>query len=216
MSMTTDELLTVLQGIKDGKKWEFSHTGLNYTDPYQEEDPANLIQRGYHIRIKPWSMPEPPNGIRWHRYDFTEEDLPDGWRPLLIGELHQEGDEVTNKECISGWEKADGLLNEPPDPDWHSRTRRPLPQTLPVEPEYVPLGPEDVPPGSVFRQAHWNPGVSRDRLSVLGNGVLTAVSGESVPYLSILKWDELYAGWQILRPGTTEWVPCRKLKGGVK
>lgn len=52
-----------------------------------------------HYRIKPdtstFQLPPPPPGMQWHRTDgWQEGDLPEGWRPLALGELVIEGDEV--------------------------------------------------------------------------------------------------------------------------
>ena len=44
--------------------------------------------------IKPeWKLPDPPEGEQWHRTDWTQDMLPDGYRPLLLGETDQDGDE---------------------------------------------------------------------------------------------------------------------------
>ena len=74
----------------------------------------------------PWKLPDPPPGREWHRSDWTQEMLPDGWRPLLEMEVVKSGDEylfsdvkwildTTCVDCIVrfGWA--------------HRRTRRPLP-----------------------------------------------------------------------------------------
>jgi len=41
-----------------------------------------------------WQLPPPPEGLEWHRSDgWTEEMLPEGWRPLLAEEMIRDGDE---------------------------------------------------------------------------------------------------------------------------
>jgi hypothetical protein len=73
-------------------------------------------------------------GERWHRTDFTPDMLPEGWRPLMLGEIDQKSDEVLRD---TGWRvlghcpgDATGL------PTWEStvrcRTRRPLPPPPPT------------------------------------------------------------------------------------
>ena len=72
-----------------------------------------------------WTLPAPPAGRYWHRQGFTEEMLPDGWRPLMMGELLQDGDQL---QSINGWESARGLLGFIANACF-MRTRRPLPPT---------------------------------------------------------------------------------------
>lgn len=85
----------------------------------------------------PWSISRHLPGFRplrdgeeWHRQDWTEEMLPDGWRPLLKGETTQRSDVyfktdalpvdiVISQDC-SAWESEGG------GPRWF-RTRRSLP-----------------------------------------------------------------------------------------
>lgn len=72
------------------------------------------------------SLPLPPAGYFWHtssRYEWSEDDLPTGYRPLLLGEERQAGDEMYSNGwrptiCIGGIASA-----------WHEpcRTTRPLP-----------------------------------------------------------------------------------------
>jgi len=88
------------------------------------------------LRIKPWTLSRHLPGFRalepgeeWHRSDFTEEMLPEGWRPLLMGEAL-----VPNDEGDYG---ADGVPmfcifnggNTKTFPQYRYRTRRPLPST---------------------------------------------------------------------------------------
>jgi hypothetical protein len=57
----------------------------------------------------PWKLPEPPEG-RWHRVDWEEAELPQGWRPLLDGELPQRGDLAGEKDS---WSPRTGQFNIP-------------------------------------------------------------------------------------------------------
>lgn len=45
-----------------------------------EQDHSDIIA----YRIKPaWTLPSPPDGLSWHRADWQESMLPEGYRPLL-------------------------------------------------------------------------------------------------------------------------------------
>jgi hypothetical protein len=73
-------------------------------------------------------------GEAWHRTDYTPDMLPEGWRPLMLGEIDQKSDEVLRD---TGWRV---LGHYPSDttglPTWEStvrcRTRRPLPPPPPT------------------------------------------------------------------------------------
>lgn len=105
-------------------------------------------------RIKPWTLPELPPGQAWHRTDWSESMLPEGWRPLLKGELNEDGDEGFNhKGSMPGeldWAKL--VLEQIPANCTHThlRTRRPLPPATPeprvVPPAVVPWTRETCPP----------------------------------------------------------------------
>jgi len=73
----------------------------------------------------PFQLPPPPPGMRWHREDGWEEgDLPQGWRPLVVGEEEHDEDEFGSR-INNAWM---------PTPDsgkvvgayYKVRTRRPL------------------------------------------------------------------------------------------
>lgn len=125
------ELAATLNGIADGKAWESADSC--YFSPVWEEywsdDPISAIEKGYKIRLKPWSLPPPPDGMKWHRDDWTEEMLPEGWRPHLLGEVDN-GDE----EFLSSgeWRKGYYGSSVPTEAsDIHCRTKAPLPQLDP-------------------------------------------------------------------------------------
>lgn len=64
-------------------------------------------------------------GEQWHRSDFTLEMLPEGYRPLLKGEVEQDGDEFfgpTSREWIDSPDARKVV-----DDRHHVRTTRPLP-----------------------------------------------------------------------------------------
>ena len=142
--MTTEELdqlnhLTeTLTGIRNGKPWEAKITsGLNATwfTPDHSLTPVRAIELRYSIRLKPWTLPPPPEGKQWHRgAEFTEADLPEGYRPLLAGEETLIGDEVW--ACGLGpWVPNGGGGRRTLPNVARYRTKRPLP----VEDPYAEL-----------------------------------------------------------------------------
>jgi hypothetical protein len=76
--------------------------------------------------IPTWKLPDPPPNQQWHRVDgWTEEMLPAGYRPHLLGEIDAEGDEVY---VCGKWRKAEVTSVPTRDCDFHRRTTRPIPQ----------------------------------------------------------------------------------------
>jgi len=94
--------------------------------------------------IKPWTLPAPPEGQEWHRTDWTEEMLPEGWRPLLKDEPRKAGDEFPqNAAPPFMWVEASrppAIENKAKENWCHQRTRRPLPPS----PILVPLDVSDI------------------------------------------------------------------------
>ena len=89
-------------------------------------------------RIKPWQLTrhlpgfQPlEDGEEWHRQDFTEEMLPDGWRPLLLGEPWAIGDQIkeSHRWRTAGESESDLLNVATFAKTSNCRTRRPLPPT---------------------------------------------------------------------------------------
>jgi uncharacterized protein YodC (DUF2158 family) len=84
----------------------------------------------------PWTLPAPPAVFRWHREDWTQDMLPEGYRPLLDGEARESVDEWSyyGKEWRSVYEygpagaHVDGTSA-------HHRTHRPLPAEASAEPD---------------------------------------------------------------------------------
>ncbi len=127
------ELAATLNGIADGKAWEFTGHPTCSGDWFEANDEADPLVMSYHygrqIRLKPWSLPPPPEGMQWHRDDWTEGMIEGGWRPHLLGEVDN-GDE----ECFSCgvWVKAYYGSSAPTTAnDSHRRTKAPLPQPDP-------------------------------------------------------------------------------------
>lgn len=81
---------------------------------------------------EPWTLGNSVNdftlgeGQKWHRNDWTKDMLPEGWRPLLLGEVNQDKD-----EGFSIREEMFKILTRNKIPaakeHTHLRTRRPLP-----------------------------------------------------------------------------------------
>lgn len=138
----------------------------------------------------PWHLPDPPPDKQWHHADWTQEMLPDGWRPLLIGEREKQDDEA----FANGQWRTVGLPEtKPEDMLALRRTRRPLPSA----PVMVPLTRADVPYGSVFR-------------TPLGHDYMpTRIDNEMVLFSAGDAFVTTYAklrenGWLIHRPGDVD------------
>lgn len=82
----------------------------------------------------PWQLPAPPAGRRWHRDDWTQDMLPDGWRPFLIDEAISKGDEILTHNGFREFvDRCAGQLPACPSSEF-CRTRRPLPTAETVMP----------------------------------------------------------------------------------
>lgn len=147
------------------------------------------------------------DGEEWHRTYFTEDMLPEGWRPLLKDEPLQKGDSVRSPS-FKQWGPPAGMLGQKPM-SWpqskeHYRTSRPLPES----PKMVPLEASDVPPGSYIKQRS-NPYWS-SVITVNPHGVVSAPFGFGLE-LTTAPFQLLFTeGWLILRPGSTTWQKCEK------
>lgn len=82
--------------------------------------------------VPEWKLPEPPEGRSWHHGSrpWTEDMLPEGYRPLLHGEKTEIGDQwLSHVESV--WTDCDGshvITTTHP-----FRTRRPLPEPWAAE-----------------------------------------------------------------------------------
>jgi len=98
----------------------------------------NPAWRDGHYRIKPWTIGREinghvlPEGREWHRTDFTRKDLPEGWRPLMHGELAMKGDQYGRP--MEGWstQKHNDTTYEASVLSMFVRTRRPIPAIDPI------------------------------------------------------------------------------------
>jgi len=94
--MNPTELKTLadtLTGIADGKPWEMrSSENVEWGLASDGANPMDVMRVGFQIRLKPWGLGRSinghtlPDGAEWHRQDFTEDMLPDRYRPLMDGE----------------------------------------------------------------------------------------------------------------------------------
>jgi len=209
-----EQLRLAAKIIEEGLEWEYASTAPESWSQGNHWPLMELcISREVPIRIKPkpaWKLPDPPEGMKWHREDgWTEGMLPAGYRPLLAKELQQMGDEGSvNSVDFSG----DGILfcinkysHGHPVMVGYSRTLRPLPQP----PEYVPLGPKDMPPNSVIRTVPSSKSGWSSPVHVGPEGFFFMTEGS---YLKDISWKDAMDEFEILRPGSTTWEPCKKLK----
>jgi hypothetical protein len=148
-----------------------------------------------------WKLPDPPPGTKWHRDDWTQEMLPEGYRPLLLGEKAENGDEW----LFSGDAYKCSFREPAKASDHRTRTRRPMPKPKTKR----PLTPDDVPAGCEFR--HIQKTIDRHVPVVIDNDGCTFLdfynpSGEG-PRAEV-DWPSLCNWWQMRRPGDADWRPC--------
>jgi hypothetical protein len=107
-----------ISGIVDGYKYTWTEDGSYMGD---KEDEFNLEN----IPSPAWQLPPPPPGRQWHRVDgWTEEMLPQGYRPLLVGETGSYEHSTRGDYWVTGsWETAPAPLAS----YCFYRTSRPLP-----------------------------------------------------------------------------------------
>jgi len=134
MNTKLDEYIKTLTGIRDGKPWEVRLPCGEWVAADPERDPMHISQ--HEVRLKPWTLGRSVNGFtlsdgqEWHRQDFTEDMLPEGWRPLLDGEHTA----IEDNYFMSGeWAIRLCKGDVPMDiKHLHHRTRRPLPVADPL------------------------------------------------------------------------------------
>lgn len=132
----------------------------------------------YAPKPQAWTMPAPPPGRRWHREDWTQDMLPEGYRPLLDGEVIDKEDEfyycgvgpwnsaVDSSVYASGKRVDDGAV--------YFRTRRPLPAEASAEPEQVKPTQE-----ALLEEAMKHPGVAAAKGE--GQAMTKNVPGDKCP-----------------------------------
>lgn len=167
---------------------------------------GNSINLTYSVPIdwripKPeWRLLEPPTNKQWHRTDWTEDMLPEGWRPLLLNEK----DHASDEELRDGvWTTVSCLYNHrwhTGQSERHTRTRRPLPTT-----KRLPLTAADVPIGSAFR-----PNGAPAGVYITPSVLAKCISYCDSTLVCHRTWAELLEGkWQIKRPDE-DWCDASK------
>ncbi len=221
---TSAKLRLIADLMDDGGAFEVRTNGDPERAWYSPDTmrPDDFIADRWEVRRKEllkWALPPPPAGKQWHREDWTEEMLPEGWRPLLLGEKFEVGDQFFNHNIKRDWVNAErSFVSDVRDyPNAHpktlqARTRRPLPTEL----KLIPLGPEDAPPGSAIQfveMENYSASANNCWASVIGiqpDGVCVAFrrkTGE--PDLQMITFEDLMPH-KIKRPGS-DWQPCSKL-----
>lgn len=209
----SDPLREIKEAVAQGKTVQWRSSDKQEWIDYR----ANIhsMTTGDTWRIEPWSLPDPPAGKEWahHFTGWTEEELKDDkrviYRPLLRDEevvrLEDQCRYIRTKSYSdSSWGEVTSLKGTSEDiPDYIFRTRRPLPSP----PKMVPLEPCDVPPGSVFRQPHYNQGVWSAAIAVNSTEVALVCHN---PDLAIYSYQELQQKWQISRDNGKTWSRCEK------
>jgi hypothetical protein len=144
------------------------------------------------VNVKPLKLPDPPEGMQWHRDDWTEEMLPGIKRPLLLGETG------TYEILLNGvWKEGTALDIPTPCDAPFMRTDRPLPSA----PKMVPLTFEYV---SGFVGVEVRADVHQV-LSVLGMDH-NSIALENVR----VTWDSLQRNeWQWRSFQNPTWQPCK-------
>ncbi len=120
------DLHAAIDAARECKEWQFFTLVTQEWVTTSRNDIGFFLDSGNIVRAKPvppWSLPAPPEGREWHRADWTEDMLPEGWRPVLEGENYNYGD---MRFCCGDWVlRTAHYKAERIHP--HSRTRRPLP-----------------------------------------------------------------------------------------
>lgn len=172
-------------------EWEahVEHSWVRFTTLHSLQ---RAIRDGCTIRrVDPdWQLPPPPPGREWQRADkWTKDMLPEGYRPMLIGETGS----YEYRNAVGKWE--DGSCMTIPTSDEHhpNRTNRPLPGT-------TPLTAADVPFGARFR---------RDPTEVLIGSVMPDRLLLLVGVILHYTWDEVAKRLEMSTDGIN-WKPCTK------
>lgn len=95
--------------IETGHPFEVRHETSEKWLPSRGVNPVKAVLQNWYLRrVKPSStpfqLPPPPPGMRWHREDgWREGDLPQGYRPCVLGEDEETGYEEFHR---SSWKKG--------------------------------------------------------------------------------------------------------------
>ena len=215
MNTTPQQLRLAADIIENGLSWQVKYPNSSVWANMVNSCPAFSVVNNGEIRLTPkqYHLTPPPPGKEWHRTGgWTEDMLPEGYRPLLKGEVYQKDAE---DEILMGdyWQKLNhgGMPTDVASEGCFIRTTRPLP----TEPEYINLGPEDVPPGSVFRCEEDCGWIAPTH--VLINGIKHQDTGCGVTFTYYYSLNN--ARYKINRSipitgkwDATAWEPCHKQK----
>lgn len=167
-----EQLRIAAQIVETGCGWEARGVTLEWFAPLAWA-PEEAINKGCEIRIKnggavrsveikpqpAWKLPDPPAGRKWHRDDWTQDMLPDGWRPLLLGEKAEQGDEIYplagNDDWKGKWQTDVSWWAAASESMFPTRTRRPLPESVIPIPEGWRELRDDEKDGSFIRGAKY-------------------------------------------------------------
>lgn len=157
--------------------------------------------------VKKWELAPPPHG-RWHRSGWTEEMLPEGFRPMLDGEKFQPGDEIIS--CKGNWQNISSVLagdlsdNISASLDTrYSRTRRTLHTEVQPKPDLIPMSRDDFPDSCMLLNPNRNGFISR-MVCRTNSSIKVNAYGE-VTYEKLLS-----GGWMWKKPGDDTWRICGK------
>lgn len=135
VALTVDENYECKLAFAAGKRIEF-RVKRNLPSIWEYCDNPNWYP-ALEYRVAPeWKLPQPPEGMKWHRDDWTQDELPEGFRPLLLREMEQFGD----SELIDGvWHPVASPLMKAIPGMYKTRTTRPLPNPPKLKIKLPPL-----------------------------------------------------------------------------
>ncbi len=134
------ELVQRFRDSDDAPQWAVECLTCGATSPPEAryQDAIHVFNDGV-CSIPEWTLGRSVNGFtlqpgqEWHRQDWTEDMLPDGWRPLLKGEMCKAGDSYYVRESHTWRSQTSDYKNVGAHSQWSlHRTRRPLPIAIPA------------------------------------------------------------------------------------
>ena len=142
MPVQGDEILTVASGQWGLQRREQLDTRAIRVQCHQRTQRPLPSHVRYVREVVLWRLPNPPAGHQWqHASRWTQDMLPAGYRPLLLDEVDQRGDEAMSK---GRWQSLITYGAQVQNNDWlMRRTKRPLPDGLTSA---WGFSPEDITP----------------------------------------------------------------------
>jgi hypothetical protein len=198
--------LPLVQALAEGKTIQHSYGDAQWADLLSPD--FRLPASDY--RIKPWSLSRHLPGFRplrdceeWHRQDWMEEMLPEGWRPLLANEKASEGDQVLMEGSGNEWstyDKGQGELRDAghvKEKAWMYRTKKPLPEP----PKLIPLNASDW-----MKDGPWWITPTKNKFQ---KAMVIEVTDEEIFYLEGFMAHERATEYMRTNDGIN-WTPCSK------